>query len=251
MDELRTSPKVLVEDTPEAATAVASELVKSIICESVHIFHACSVALAGGTTPHNLYQHLAATCGSGEVPWAATEIFLGDERDVPHDDVASNYGMIQRTLLDHVPIPPTHVYPMAADREDLAGAAAEYERAVRRVLKCEGEEIPVFDLILLGMGGDGHIASLYPGTPALEEREKLVVHQFIPVLGRNRMTFTLPLINAARNVMLLVTGEDKAEAAERLLGDDPTTKIDLPASQVHPQGTFMIILDAAAAKRIR
>ena len=249
MDDSRQSPKVLVEDTPEEATAVAAELVKSIICESAHIRHACHIALSGGTTPRALYQHLTATCASGEVPWSEVEVFFGDERDVSHDDIASNYGMVQRTLLDHVPVPPFRVHPMGGDSPDLESAAAEYEKTICRAIGGQSGAIPQFDLILLGMGGDGHVASLYPETSAITESDRLVVSQFIPVLGRNRMTFTYPLINAARNVLLLITGEDKAEAVSRLLSDDPAARKKLPAAGIEPAGTFMIILDAAAAKR--
>jgi 6-phosphogluconolactonase len=241
--------KVIVERTAEAATAFAAGLFKSIVCETVERGGVSRIALAGGTTPHALYQNLAGTASSDEIPWRMVEVFFGDERDVPQDHVESNYRMAQRTLLDHVPVDPAMIHPMPADAEDLAAAAANYEQTVRRLVSAGTGGVPRFDLILLGMGGDGHTASLFPGTEMLQETKKLVTSGFVPVLGRNRMTFTFPLINAACNVMLLVTGADKAQAVLGIVEDSPEIRSQLPAACVNPvDGTFMIVLDAAAAR---
>ena len=121
---------VLVERGPEIATALVAELFKSIVCEAADQREACCLALSGGTTPHALYGQLAKSCASDEVPWPKVEVFFGDERDVPHDHVESNYRMAQRTLLDHVPIEPIHIHPMPADAGDLPAAAAEYEQTI-------------------------------------------------------------------------------------------------------------------------
>ena len=240
--------KVLVESSGVEATVIASELVKSIICEAVDQHNSCNIALAGGTTPHALYQELAESCASGEVPWERVEVFFGDERDVPQDHVESNYRMVQKRLLDHVPVPPFQVHPMPADSDDLIVASDEYERIIRQVVTDQVDDIPQFDLVLLGMGGDGHTASLFPGTDALNEQQRLVTACFVPVLGRRRMTFTFPLINAARNVILLVTGSDKAQAVEKLLSGDPAAQQTLPAARLKPAGKFFIVLDVDAAK---
>ena len=181
------------------------------------------------------------------MPYQRVEFFFGDERNVPHDNIESNYRMAQRTLLDFLPVDPGHIFPMPADREDLDGGAAEYEKTIRDV-PGGSDGTPVFDLILLGIGGDGHTASLFPDTPALDERQKLVIAQFVPVLGRQRMTFTFPLINAARCVMCLVTGDDKAPVMAEVLSEDPSTKAHLPAARVNPQGTLVFAMDAAAAR---
>jgi 6-phosphogluconolactonase len=244
----KTDLKVLIETNEADATATAAELVMSIICESVSRRGACHAALAGGTTPHALYQRLAATAASGEVPWGAVDIYFGDERDVPHDNVESNYHMAQQTLLDHVPISPDRVHAMSADVNDLPRSAAEYEQAIRRNVPADDGGLPSFDLILLGMGADGHTASLFPGTDYLDERKKLVVAGYVPVLGRHRMTFTFPLINAARNVVMLVTGSDKAEAVAALLSDEAARKAHIPAARVRPKGVYMLVLDAPAAR---
>ena len=232
----------------EQATDKAAELFKQAVCQAVADRRVCNVALSGGTTPHDLYHKLAADVYDCDVPWASVNVFFGDERDVPHDHVDSNYHMAQRALLDNAPIPPEQVNPMPADADDLDAAAAEYEQIVRRIVG--GEPTPQFDLILLGMGGDGHTASLFPRTDALAESHKLVVSHHVPVLGRNRMTFTYPLINAARHVMFLITGEDKADAVAAVLGDDKHARKEIPAAHVNPaDGKLTIVLDAAAARK--
>jgi 6-phosphogluconolactonase len=240
---------VVVEPTAQAAGQFAAQLVRIMMCESVAQRGRCAVALAGGTTPRSLYQLLAAEATAGAVPWWDCDIFFGDERDVPHDDIDSNYRTAQRSLLDHVPIDPQRVHPMPADAEDLQAAAERYEQKIRSSLPAGPGGLPQFDLILLGMGADGHTASLFPGTELLNETRRLVASQYVPVLGRNRMTFTFPLINAARNVLLLVTGDDKAPAIAGLLGEDAPARQRLPVARVHPSdGKLIIVLDAAAAR---
>jgi len=242
--------EMVVEPSAERATWFVAEQVKHIICQAVEERGICHTALVGGTTPHGLYLILAGAAVSGEVPWHDVEVFFGDERDVPQDHVESNYRMAQRTLLDHVPIEPSRIHPMPADADDLAAASKDYEQAIRRTVPAGQGGSPAFDLILLGMGGDGHIASLFPGTEALGETQKLVTAYFVPVLGRKRMTFTYPLINAARHVILLVTGDDKAQAVRVLLGDPGAARSSLPAAGLClDHGKLTLVLDAAAAKQ--
>ena len=250
MSEGQAKRRILVERTAGEATALASKLFKTIVCEAVAEHGSCSVALAGGTTPHALYLSLASLATDAELPWGKVEIFFGDERDVPLDHVESNYRMAQRTLLDNVPIPPSRVHPMRADAEDLAGGAAEYEATIRRIVKTGDDGIPRFDLVLLGMGADGHTASLFPQTQAVNEREKLITANAVPVLGRSRITMTFPLMNAARNALMLVTGDDKAEAIAKLVSEEPQPVDDLPAAGVAPtNGVLFVVLDAPAGWR--
>ncbi len=216
MTTKRATAEVIVLSSGDKATDKAAELFKQAICQAVADRRVCNLALAGGTTPH--------------------------------DHVDSNYHMAQRVLLDNAPIPPEQVNPMPADGEDLNAAAVEYEQIIRRIVP--GDDVPQFDLILLGMGGDGHTASLFPRTDALGESHKLVVSHHVPVLGRNRMTFTYSLINAARHVMFLITGDDKAEAVAAVLGDDKHARREIPAAHVNPiDGKLTIVLDAAAARK--
>ncbi len=244
------SLRVVIEDTVDQATRMVADLFKTIICDAVAQRNACFLALAGGTTPRLLYQRLAGEVPTQPLPWESVEVFFGDERDVPQDDVDSNFRMAQRTLLDHVPVPPDQIHPMPADAADLAAAAEGYEQAIREVVPAD-DGTPRFDIVLLGMGGDGHTASLFPDTPALQERQKLVAGQFVPVLGRSRMTFTYPLINAARNIILLVTGPDKAESVATLLHGDADARSRIPAAGVRPtDGIVYLILDREAARLI-
>ena len=242
---------IVVKQSAEEATWAATAMVKQIICDAVDERSICRLALAGGTTPHGLYLMLAGAALSGEVPWHDVEVFFGDERDVPQDHVESNYRMAQQTLLDHVPIEPGHIYPMPADAGQLETAAKAYEATISQTVppRADGQP-PAFDLILLGMGGDGHVASLFPETEALDEKDRLVTAYFVPVLGRQRMTFTFPLINAAKNVVYLVTGADKANAVAALLGNDEAARSRLPASRVQlTDGKLSLVLDVAAARQ--
>lgn len=240
--------RTIVEYGPEQLTGVLCTLVESILCEAIAKRSVATIALSGGTTPRALYQALAAGVVRGEVPWSNVQVFFGDERDVPHDNVESNYRMAQRLLLDHLPIEPENIYPMPADSGDLPAGAAEYEATIRRVVKAGPDGIPSFDLILLGIGSDGHTASIFPGSPTAQEREKLVVAPFVPVLGRSRMTFTFPLINAAKTVLCMVTGDDKADVMAEILGSD-AEKSSLPAARIDPAGTLIFAMDSAAAKK--
>jgi 6-phosphogluconolactonase len=223
-----------------------------LISERVAAGNDCFVALSGGTTPGETYRHLAGPPHAEQVPWQRVHVFFGDERDVPQDNVENNYRLVSKLLLDQVPVALPKIHPMPADCRDLAAAAEQYESLVRRTVPSEtidGVELPCFDVILLGIGADGHTASLFPDTPALAERSKLIVAQYVPVIGRNRMTFTFPLINAARHVIFLVTGADKADVIARVLSDNPAVRSQLPAGRVQPRsGALTFILDAQAAR---
>jgi len=188
---------VILEQNVAAAAERAAARIAEIIAERADAGSECFLALCGGTTPGQLYRRLASLPLAEKIAWDRVQIFFGDERDVPQDHVENNYRLVTKTLLDHVPIPLAHVHPMPADCRDLTAAAEQYENLIRRLVPAEKDDVPVFDLILLGMGAEGHTASLYPHTPALAERHRLVAAQFVPVIGRNRMTFTFPLINAA------------------------------------------------------
>ena len=242
--------KILVEPDVERALDTAANLVATIACEAVAARGQFTIALSGGTTPQPLYDLLTKPPRSDGIPWQEAQVFFGDERDVPADHPDSNYRMVQQTLLDLVPVRLEHVHPMPADAADLDQAAGQYAELIIDHVGVGPSGLPAFDLILLGMGGDGHVASLFPGTPALEESRKLVTVHFVPVLGRKRMTFTLPLINAARNVLFLVTGVDKADAVEKIFSEDPAVAAELPAGRVRPtDGTLIFIMDNQATRK--
>jgi len=243
--------RVVIRKTPQGATEFVADLVRDIICQSVSSTGACRIVLAGGTTPHGLYKQLARPEISSQTPWRDVAVFFGDERNVPHDHVESNFHMAQRALLDHVPVSPERVNPMPADCDDLDSAALRYEQLIRDTTPAGPDGTPRFDLILLGMGGDGHTASLFPFTDALGETKRLVVSHLVPILGRNRMTFTFPLINAARNVVSLVTGPDKAEAISVIMSNDENARAELPFSMIRPSaGEFCLVMDENASRLI-
>lgn len=247
----RPQANIVIQPTPAEAAQRLLERIAAIITQATLRWSDCHIALCGGTTPRELYRMLATPPLSEEIPWDKVQIFFGDERDVSPDHVENNYRMASALLLDHVPIPLSHVHPMPADCRDMNAAAEQYENLIRRLVTANEDGVPAFDLILLGLGGEGHTASLFPDTPALLERDRLVVAQFVPVIGRNRMTFTFPLINAARNVAFFVTGVDKAKAVEGVLSDDPEIRSRYPAARVRPaHGELSLFLDAEAARNL-
>jgi 6-phosphogluconolactonase len=203
------------------------------------------VALAGGTTPRAMYEALADKRGPwrGSVPWEKVHVFFGDERVVPPDSRLSNAWMAKEALLRHVPIPDAQVHRMRGETPDPERAAEEYEEIVRQSFRLGDKERPRFDLALLGMGEDGHTASLFPGSRELDEKERLAIATVAPVEPSHRITLTLPVFNAASEVILLVTGAGKGPAFARVRAGDP-----LPAARVHPvDGTLLWLVDRAAA----
>ncbi len=192
-----------------------------------------TVALAGGSTPAGLYRLLGQPPYRAQVAWERTLVCFGDERCVPPDHPWSNYRAARETLLDAVPLPPANILRMPGELEPAAGALA-CAAALRRAFGLRGAGRPVFDLILLGMGDDGHTASLFPGMAALHERRRIVVATAVPAYVQPavpRITLTFPVLNAARCVLFLVAGASKAEKVRAILGDLPTNNAGGAAEQ--------------------
>lgn len=198
----------LAELSSAAATAVA-EVAK----DAVHQRGRCAIVLSGGSTPKTLYRLLATTHRS-DVNWARVHLFWGDERWVPATDPLSNFRMAREALIDHVHCPPEHVHPIPVDASSPDAAAREYARRLHSFFVDE-ESGP--DLVLLGMGSDGHTASLFPRSPALDEPRRWAVASLAPVEPRERVTITIPVINRARHVFLLVAGQDKKSAFDEAI----------------------------------
>jgi 6-phosphogluconolactonase len=207
----------------------------------------CALVLTGGRTPRRTYDLLAGPAGAS-VPWPQVDVFWGDERYVPLEDPQSNYHLARVALLDHVGIRPENVRPVPTHHADPDVAAREYEQGIREYF---GSGAPRFDLVLLGMAANGHVASLFPGQPALHERDRWVVAATVPADPPRRVTMTLPLLNQAEAVLFLVAGKAKAGAVRRAL--TPGTRVDdVPAAGVVPEhGTLVWWLDAAAAGGLR
>lgn len=207
-----------------------------------------TVALAGGSTPRGAYELLAREPLRGRVPWADVHVFWGDERHVPPDHPDSNYRMAREALLAHVPLTEGNVHRIPAENPDTSATAATYEQTLRRLFTTSAGRAPRFDLILLGMGPDGHTASLFPGGRAVEERERLVVAEHVEGVGGWRITLTLPVLNAAARVVFLVTGAEKAAALATVLGPEGA-RSGLPAALVRPsEGRLSWLVDAPAAR---
>jgi 6-phosphogluconolactonase len=228
---------------PEAlATAVADAFVE-LTTKTAAAAGAFTVALAGGSTPRRLYERLASAPWVDRVPWHRVEVFFGDERAVPAEHPESNYGMAKRALLDRVP---SAAHRMEAEKD----AADAYARILDERIARRRDGVPVLDLVLLGMGEDGHTASLFPGTAALRERARWVVMNDVPQLATRRMTLTYPVLNAADRVFVLIAGAAKrALVAECLAAaGDPGAAPVRPVLGVRPAaGELVWYLDAAAA----
>ena len=202
-----------------------------------------TAALSGGRTPIDFYQQLAAC--PHPLPWDRTHIFFADERFVPSDDNASNYRMIHEHLLSHIPIPKENVHPIMTEGVTLEDSANNYEADMRTYFEIGDNDIPVFDFIMLGIGADGHTASLFPGTVALQENKRLVIPVFTDTSPSERISLTLGVINNAKNICFLVTGTSKTDVLKEIIENKDST---LPAALVKPtQGTVLFLLDQAAA----
>ena len=225
--------ELIVVPTPTELARPAAEWLELEMTRAIAGRGACALCLAGGRTPEPVYRELAS---ASSIDWTRVDVFFGDERAVPPDHPDSNYLMVNRVLLSRVPVPAGQVHRMEAERSDREAAAREYERSLP----------PRLDILVLGMGQDGHTASLFPGSAVLDERQRLVV----PVIGAKppaeRMTITPPVIEAARRVAVIATGGDKAAMVARAI-EGPLAPKDVPV-QLARRGTWF--LDQAAAGRL-
>jgi len=209
-----------------------------------------TVALSGGSTPKALYTLLASDTFRVRIPWEKVHLFWGDERCVPPDHVDSNYRMVRESLIDHAPIPKENIHRMLGEDKDPGKAATTYEATLRESFGLASGQLPCFDLVLLGMGDDGHTASLFPHTAALSEMESLVVANYVEKFGTHRLTLTVPVINHAAQVAFLISGGPKAAVLKEVLEgkDDPHR---LPSQLIHPvTGKLLYIIDQAAGQEL-
>ena len=224
---------------PEALAERAAAWMADRIASTTDLFR---IALSGGTTPRLLYERLASADFRDRIEWRRVDLFWGDERFVPHTDERSNYRMVRETLLAHAPVLIDHVHPIVTEGEP-EEAARRYESVLHAIYgaECLSPSRPLFDLVLLGLGADGHTASLFPGSRALNEHDRWVA----AVYGREvpRITLTYPSIACSGAVVFLVTGADKAEAVARVQQGDPA----LPAARIQTAGEIVWFTDKEAA----
>ncbi len=235
-------PRIDISADPASLAQRVAQWIVDLACASPGRF---AIALSGGSTPKRLYQLLAATPLRDQMPWQRAHLFWGDDRCVPWDSPDSNYGMARDAMLAQVPIPPENVHglPLAGSPADAAG---EYERTLKSYYGSDTLDParPLFDIVLLGMGSDGHTASLFPGKPALEERHRWAVE--VPEPGLTpfvpRVTLTYPVLNSAKSVAFVAAGADKAAMMGRVLAGDRA----LPSARIAPVGELVWFVDRAA-----
>lgn len=238
-----------IHATPGELFQSAAQRLVAIARDAIAEHGGFHLALAGGSTPKGLYRLLSEPGLAGQIPWERFHIYFGDERCVPPDHPDSNYRMARENLLDRVPIPAAQIHRMEGEREP-AEAAARYAGVVADHLPADEGRQPRFDLILLGMGPDGHVASLFPDTPILEERNALAAAVYVEKFGAWRISLTLSVINSARHVLILVSGEGKAQTLARVL-DGPIPPVPLPVQRVQPSGGPEWFIDRAAAQDLK
>ena len=238
---------------PEASVlaAEAAKLFANSAASAVAARGWARIAISGGTTPKAMFALLADPAHPflKQVPWNALDLYWVDERCVPPDDEESNYRMTNEAMLSKVPLAPEYIHRMEGELNPEV-AASRYESTLRNTFKLEGAETPTFDLVLLGMGDDGHTASLFPHTDALNEMSRLVIANHVPQKDTWRITLTWPVINQGREVVFLIEGEAKAQVLhDVLLGPyDPETR---PSQLIRPASKkLLLLLDSAAAAKL-
>jgi 6-phosphogluconolactonase len=244
--------KVEIKVFPDIAAVAqnAAQRLATLAEEAVQARGVFTLALSGGSTPRALYSLLADDpTFRTRLPWNSIHYFWGDERFVPPDHPDSNFGMASEVLLSRVPVPPQNIHRVHTELGDPEKTAEAYETELRKFFSTPEGQFPRFDLILLGLGPDGHTASLFPNSPALNEQVKLVVANWVEKFLSYRITMTFPVLNNGATVMFLVTGPEKAEAVKSVIGgasDKP-----LPAQLVRPtNGQLIWFLDQAAASHL-
>jgi 6-phosphogluconolactonase len=232
----------------EQVSAAAAEEVIECAVNAVEARGVFRVALSGGSTPKTLYSKLSTDEDlKKQMPWQQTHFFWSDERTVPPDHPESNFRMVQEAMFKHIDVSELQLHRIQAERADHMRVAEEYEKEIRQHFGVSPMEMPEFDLILLGMGPDGHTASLFPGTEALNEQIRLVVSNWVPKFNTYRITFTVPLINHASAVMFIVCGEDKAAALKAVI-EGPYDPEVYPSQLIKPEGKLILFVDQAAGK---
>lgn len=242
---MSSSREVRILNSPEELFQAGAEEFVRLAGEAARDRGRFAVALSGGSTPKGMHLRLAGL-PPGPMPWDRTYCFWGDERHVPIDHPDSNYRMAFETLLSKVPLRRENIFRIHSEETDAGVAAQAYEQTLKTFFALKPGELPRFDLILLGLGPDGHMASLFPGTAALQEKNRLVVSNWVEKFQTFRITLTLPVLNNARNVIFLVSGQEKAPVLRQVL--EAKSEPALPSQLVQPvNGRLLWMVDRAAA----
>lgn len=240
---------VLIYPDKDTLSHAAAQHVVQIANESIVTHGRFTLALSGGSTPKTLYGLLGSEPYRSQIDWALVEVFWSDERCVPPESEESNFHLAQEVLLDRVPLSPAQIHRMPADLPDRDAASRDYSLEMQKIFGTN--HVPSFDLLQLGMGPEGHTASLFPHQLSLREQERLVMPVTVPKPPPPRLTFTPPLLNAAIHILFLVTGADKADAIQAVL-EGPYQPDEYPAQIVRPtKGEVTWMIDTAAAAKLR
>ena len=241
------NPEVRILADGAAIAKRAAQLLVEVATKSVSQKSSFDLVLSGGSTPKTLYSLLVNDLAlHSQLPWDKMHIFFGDERHVGPDDPQSNFHMASDAMISKAPLKPEQVFRMKGEYAEAEQAAKEYEQAIRQHFKLANGQFPRFDLILLGMGSEGHVASLFPGTKALHENRRIVVHNWVGKVLMDRITLTSPAINNASNVVCMVTGAEKAQALAAVL-EHVYEPEQLPAQLIQPaNGRLLWLVDTAA-----
>lgn len=245
-----TSEIYIAEDI-QVLSRRAAEVIAAAIVATLKTKPVFTMVLSGGSTPRSLYSLLAADDAfKDQIPWENVHFFWGDERHVPPDHNQSNYRMTNETMLSKLAIPCENIHRIRSEISDAGQAAELYEKDISGFFQLEAGQLPRFDCVLLGMGSDGHTASLFPQTAALDERERLVVANRVEKFQTHRITMTLPVLNNAESIIFLVSGGNKAETLKTVLQGKKRSQ-QFPAQMIAPvHGKLLWIIDRAAAKEL-
>jgi 6-phosphogluconolactonase len=239
--------EIIVKDNPTHLAQTGAELFTSVAQASVQERGRFTVAVSGGSTPRLMHRLLAEEPYCSKTPWGKTSLFWVDERCVPVTDDGNNYGAARSDLLERVPLPTAQIYPMPVEMPPDEGAV-EYQKVIQNSFQLGEGQFPIFDLIFLGIGADGHTASLFPGQSSIEEKKRLVIAVKGGIPNVSRLTMTYPTLNQARQLVILVSGTGKAAVLKTLFEDKQAR---LPAGRINPtNGTLTWLVDRDAAEAL-
>ena len=243
--------EILILEDAAALSYKAAEILVGCISETLSRKVQLSVALSGGSTPKALFSLLVEDDSfTNNIPWDKIHFFWGDERHVPPQDEQSNFRMADEIMLAKAHVRAENIHRMRTEQSDSGKVAQDYEKELLKFFQLATDQLPVFDFNLLGLGPDGHTASLFPGTRALYEHDRLVVANWVEKFQTHRITMTVPVLNNADTIVFLVSGKDKAEVLQKVLDGDHQPDL-LPAQLIQPtHGKLIWLVDQAAASRL-
>jgi 6-phosphogluconolactonase len=252
---VKPKPEIRISEDPAALNSAMAAEIARLSKEAIAKRGACTLVLSGGSTPKSLYALMATPAWRDKFDWAHIHLFWEDERYVPPDHPDSNYGMVKRELLSKVPIPAANVQRVMTETGKPEEVAAAYEQTIRREFESlklgpTSNSVPQFDILLLGLGTNGHTASLFPHTSVLHENKRLVAACYVEEVKMNRITMTVPLLNNARNTFFFLAGADKADVVKQVMRG-PRQPEQLPAQLIEPtDGSLIWMMDKPAARLV-